>query len=143
MKREVGLWIDHTKAIIVIITGEKEETRHVHSNIGKYVYFSGGSVASPLYGTCNISEKGKQDREFMNFLDAYYEGIFSLIRYADSILIFGPGKAKGELERYIQHSLFNGQIVGIESMEKMTDRQIAAKVQQHYQGNRVILGDDR
>ena len=131
MKREVGLWIDHTKAIIVIITGGKEETRHVHSNIGKYVYFSGGSNASPLYGTCNISEKGKQDREFMNFPDAYYECVFSLICFADSVWIFGPGKAKGELERYIKHSLFHGQIVGIESMEKMTDRQIAAKVQQH------------
>jgi len=142
MKREVGLWIDHTKAIVVTIMGEKEETRHVHSNIEKFVYFSGGSHAGPLFGTCNISEKGKQDREFMNFLDAYYEGIFSLIRYADSIWIFGPGKAKGELERYIQHNIYNGHLAGIESMEKMTDRQIAAKVQQHYQGGQGILEVD-
>jgi len=136
MKREVGLWIDHTKAIIVTVEGEKDETRQIRSNIGKYVHFSGGSIARPLYGTCNISGKGKQDREFRSFLSAYYEGVTSLIRHADSIWIFGPGEAKGELEKHLQYDQLNAHIVGIESMEKMTDRQITAKVRQHYQDNR-------
>ncbi len=135
MKRDVGLWIDHSKAIIVTIVGEKDETRQVRSNIGKYVYFSGGSYASPLYGTCNIAGIGKQDRAFKNFLSTYYEGVLSLIRYADSVWIFGPGAAKGELEQHLQHSLPNGHIDGIESVGKMTDRQIAVKVREHYQGD--------
>ncbi len=133
MKRKVGLWIDHTRAIIVTIVGEKDETRYVNSNIGKYVHFSGGSYASPLYGICDISGKGKQDREFKNFFSGYYEGILSLIRYADSVWIFGPGAAKGELEQYLKDGLPNGRIVGIESMGKMTGRQVVAKVRQHYQ----------
>jgi hypothetical protein len=133
MKREVGVWIDHTKAIIVTIVGEKDETRRVRSNISKYVHFSGGSYISPHYGIRNNSDISKQDGEFINFLNAYYEGIFSLIRYADSIWIFGPGKAKSELDRYIHHSLFHGQILGIENTEMMTDHQIVAKVRQHYQ----------
>jgi len=135
MKKEVGLWIDHTKAVIVTVIGEKEETRRVNSNIGKYVHFSGGSYANPHYGTCNISGKGKQDREFTSFLSSYYEGIFSLIRYADSIWIFGPGEAKREFEQHLQNSLLNGHIVGVESMGRMTDRQIAAKVRQYYQSD--------
>lgn len=135
MKREVGLWIDHTKAVIVTIVGEKDETRCVNSNIGKYVHFSGGSHASPLYGICDISGKGKQDRAFKSFLSTYYEDVLSLIRYADSVWIFGPGAAKGELEQHLQHSLPNGRIVGIESIGKMTDRQIVAKVRQHYQSD--------
>jgi len=135
MKREVGLWIDHTKAVIVTVIGEKEETRRVHSNIGKFVHFSGGSFASPHYGTCNISGKGKLDREFENLLSSYYEGVLSLVRYADSIWIFGPGEAKGELEQHLQQSLMNAHIVGIESVGKMTDRQIAAKVRLLYQSD--------
>jgi hypothetical protein len=142
MKREVGLWIDHTKAVIVTIVGEKDEIRRVNSNIGKYIRFSGGSFASPLYGTCNISGKGKQDREFKTFLSSYYEGVLSLIRYADSVWIFGPGAAKGELEQHLEHGLPNGRIIGIESIGKMTDRQILAKVRQHYQ-NDMNRGGDR
>ncbi len=133
MKREVGLWIDHTKAIIVTVMGEKEETRHVKSDIGKYVYFSGGSYASPLYGICSITGKGKQDLAFQDFLSAYYEGVIAMIRHADSIWIVGPGEAKEELEKQLQHDQHNAHTVGIESMGKLTSRQIAAKVRQHYQ----------
>lgn len=134
MKREVGLWIDHTQAIIVTIEGEKDETRQVRSDIKKFVHFSGGSSTRPLYGTCNISGKDKQDLAFENFLGSYFDGVISLIRYADSIWIMGPGEAKGELEQHMHNSLLNGQIVGIEDMGKLTGRQITAKVRLHYQG---------
>jgi hypothetical protein len=135
MKREVGLWIDHSKAIIVTIMGEKDETRQVKSNLEKYVHFSGGSHANPLYGTCDIAGKGKQDRAFKNFLSTYYEGVLSLIRFADSVWIIGPGGAKGELEQHLQQGLPDGHIDGIENMGKMTDRQIAVKVREHYRGD--------
>jgi hypothetical protein len=135
MKREVGLWIDHTKAIIVTIMGEKDETRQVRSNIKKYVHFSGGSGSNPLYGTSNISGKGEQDREFQNFLSAYYDDVILLIRPADTIWLLGPGEAKGELEKHLQAKQPDAHIVGIESMGKMTDRQIAAKVRQLYQAD--------
>ena len=133
MKKEVGLWIDHTKAVIVTVTGKKEETRQVRSNIEKFVRFSGGSYASPLFGTCNIAGAGKQDRNFLSFLSTYYDGVVSQIRHADSIWIFGPGEAKGELEKRLQRDELKVNIVGIETVEKMTDRQIAVKVIRHYQ----------
>ncbi len=133
MKRDVGLWIDHTKAVIVTVSGEKEETRQVRSNIEKHVHFSGGSSANPLYGTCSLSGEGKLGPRFSSCLNTYYDGVVSLIRHADSIWIFGPGDAKGELEKHLQGDQLNTHIVGIEPAEKMTDRQIAAKVRQHYQ----------
>jgi len=44
------------------------------------------------------------------------------------ILIFGPGEAKGELAKRIENAGLSGRIAGIETVDKMTDRQIAAKV---------------
>ena len=49
-----------------------------------------------------------------------------------SILIFGPGEAKGELEERLEKNDLGGRIVGIEAADKMTDRQIAAKVRQRF-----------
>jgi hypothetical protein len=47
-------------------------------------------------------------------------------------LIFGPGEAKGELhKRLIDHKL-GGLIAGVETQDKMTDRQIAAKIRSHF-----------
>lgn len=133
MKREVGLWIDHTKAVIVTVLEEGEETRQVRSNIEKHVHFSGGSQANPLYGTSSIPGESEQDRKYGNFLSTYYDGVVSLIRHADSIWIFGPGDAKEELEKHLHRDQLDTHIIGIETVDKMTNRQIAAKVRQHYQ----------
>jgi hypothetical protein len=43
MKRNVGLWIDHRKAVIVIVTDEGEETELIESGMEKHVRFASGS----------------------------------------------------------------------------------------------------
>ena len=53
-------------------------------------------------------------------------------RDAEAILLFGPGEAKGELKKRIERDKLGGRIVGVETVDKMTDRQIAAKVRQHF-----------
>ena len=52
-------------------------------------------------------------------------------RDAESILIFGPGELKKRLER----NKLGGRVVGVETMDKMTDNQIAAKVRRYFQEN--------
>jgi hypothetical protein len=37
MRSELGVWIDHKKAVIAIIAGKKEEIRRVTSNMEKHV----------------------------------------------------------------------------------------------------------
>ena len=126
MKKVVGLWIDHRKAVIVMVSDEGEETKQLESGMEKHVRFSGGSR----------SEEGKaedqRDRQFTGHLNTYYDEVIAHIRDAESILLFGPGEAKGELEKRLANKGLNGRIVGIESVDKMTDRQIAAKVRQHF-----------
>jgi len=48
---------------------------------------------------------------------------------------FGPGEAKGELEKRLKKNALGKRIVGVETIDKMTDRQIAAKVRQYFQKN--------
>jgi hypothetical protein len=127
MKSAAGLWIDHRKAVIVMITDQGEETKRITSNMEKHVRFSGGT----------ISEEGgaenQRDREFTGHLTVYYDEVISCIRNVESILIFGPGEAKGELEKRLVDKGLGKHIVGIETVDKMTDRQIAAKVRQHFE----------
>jgi hypothetical protein len=56
--------------------------------------------------------------------------VISYIRDAESILIFGPGETKGAVQKQLASKGLSGRIVGIETVDKMTDRQIAAKVRQ-------------
>jgi hypothetical protein len=132
MKREIGLWIDHRKTVIVTVENEVEVTREIRSNMEKHVRFSTGTRPKAPLSSKGSTAEDMRDRQFGNHLGRYYEGIISLIRDADSIWIFGPGEAKVELENQLKHEELGGRIVGIETVDKMTDHQIAAKVRDHY-----------
>jgi len=125
MKSQVGLWIDHRKAVIVTVTDEGEETRLIDSNMEKHVRFASGSSEDG-------SAESTRDRQFAGHLDGYYDKVIACIRDAESILILGPGEAKGELKKRLENKELGGRIVGIETVDKMTDRQIAARVRQHF-----------
>ena len=64
---------------------------------------------------------------------AYYNEVIRGIGDSDAILIFGPGEAKGELKKAMEKSKdLRERIVGVESDDKMTQRQIAAKVRDYF-----------
>jgi hypothetical protein len=125
LKSKIGLWIDHRKAVIVIVTDEGEETKQITSGMEKRVRFSSGASEDG-------SSEDVRDRQFGNRLNSYYDTVIACLRGAESIQIFGPGEAKGELETRLEKEGLKGRIIEIETVDKMTDRQIAAKVRQHF-----------
>lgn len=126
MKRQMGLWIDHSETLMVFVGDEGEETRKIESGMEQHVRFSGGN--RPESGSAD----DKQDRQFAVHLDRYYDEVISHIGNAESILLFGPGEAKGELEKRLASKGLGARIVGVETVDKMTAPQIAAKVRQHF-----------
>ena len=124
MKSEVGVWIDHRKSVIVSLTDEGEETRLIESDMEKHVRYSGAAQED--------SAEDQRDTRFTGHLNKYYDQIISCIRDAESILIFGPGEAKVELEKRLENEALRDRVVGIETVDKMTDRQIAARVRKHF-----------
>ncbi len=127
MKKQIGLWIDHRKAVIVIVTENGEEIKEISSNMEKHVRSMGGTASE------DGSTEDVRDRQVGNHLNSYYDGVIAWIRDAESIQIFGPGEAKGELEKRLKDKGFRGHILANETMDKMTDRQIAAKVRERFQ----------
>ena len=132
MKRKVGLWIDHRNAIIVFLAGEEEEIQLVRSNVEKQIQRAAGSRSGGPFESQAVQSDGRQQRAFTKHLDTYYNEVVSCIRDAESILIFGPGESKGELKKHLEREGLGGRIVGIETTDKMTDPQIAAKVRQYF-----------
>ena len=126
MKKQTGLWIDHREAFIVFVEGEGEQTSRVTSGMEKHVRFSGGN--RPEDGSAD----DQQDRQFAAHLNKYYDEVIAQVGVAESILIFGPGEAKREFEKRLVSKGLGGRVVGVETVDKMTTPQIAAKVRQHF-----------
>ena len=115
------MWIDHRKAVVVIVSEKGEEVKEITSHIEKHVRYSNDTSEDG-------SSEDVRDRQFGNRLNSFYDAVFAVIRDGDSIQIFGSGEAKGELKKRLESGGFKGHILGIETVDKMTDRQIAAKV---------------
>ena len=126
MKRQAGLWIDHKETFVVFIGDDGEETRRIKSGVEKR-----GRVSDRSRSEEGLADD-QRDRQFTAHLNTYYDKVISYIRDAESILLFGPGEAKGELEKRLAHKKLGGRIVGVETVDKMTARQVAAKVRQHF-----------
>ena len=117
MKQEAGLWIDHKRAIVVTLTDGKEEVKKITSNVEKQDDSRG---------------EESRDNKFENQLNEYYDEVIAFIRDADSILVFGPGEAKGEFEKRMVHEGLKTPIT-VETVDKMTDGQISEKVREYFQ----------
>src|SRR3990172_875164 len=125
MDKRVGLWLDRTKAVIVSIANNVEGRRIITSDMEHYVLYS---TIVPGDG----SPENIRDRRFWNHLGKYYDKIIAHIRDAAEIQIFGPEVAKYELQKHLEDEGLAGYIVSMEDAEKMTDLQIATKVQKRF-----------
>jgi hypothetical protein len=134
MKTGVGLWIDHKKAIVVVFTEEGQKIRQILSQAEKKPWRSGEAPLKGFHASRQVPAEDSSQRIFTGLLNSYYDEVIADIRDADSILIFGPGEARNELKARLEKNNLAERIVGIEAADKMTDRQVAAKVRQYFSG---------
>lgn len=132
MGTKVGLWIDHRKAIVVGVTDKGEETRLIISKVERQLRRSGDSPLEGPHERQQVPADDSRQRKHTGQLNIYYDAVIACIRNAESILIFGPGEAKGELQKRLNKDNLDRRIVGVETVDRMTDHQVAAKVRQQF-----------
>jgi hypothetical protein len=142
MNQYVGIWIDQRKACVVSLNKsafefekvEKEAFTTIESGVEKHLRLSGGSrTRKTPYGPQDVAVDHKINDRRKHQLQVYYQNIIQHIQDAKKILIFGPGKAKAELEKEIRKSeAFAQKIAAVETTDKMTEKQIAAKVRKFF-----------
>ena len=141
MKKYVGIWLDHRQAYVVYISrnqpavGEDDEMiEGIESDVERRVRLSGGArTRKTPYGPQDIAVDGKQQARINHQLGQYFKKIRDRISDADQILIFGPGEAKFEFVKAIEKSdQMAKKIVKIEPAEKMTVKQVQARVRKFF-----------
>jgi hypothetical protein len=139
MGRDVGIWIDHRKAHIVAITGKDEEIGLIISKAEKQDRRSEESRHEGPFEPQRVPADDSRHRARTGHLNIYYDAIIACVKGAESILIFGPSEAKDELNKRLKRLDLGGCFVAVETVDKMTDQQIAAKVRNHFAGKHPAL----
>ncbi len=132
MATKAGVWIDHKQAILVLITDAGQEIKKVTSGIAQPARPAGSSRLKNKYTPNDFVAEDRLERKLVDERKKVYEEVLACIRGADSLLILGPGEAKGEFSKHIMAKKLRGLTVELETTDKMTDRQLAAKVNAHF-----------
>jgi hypothetical protein len=133
MMANIGLWIDHKKAILVIQSEEGENIEKIESGVGRRTSYRGASHSKSPYNSQYQQGDDQLDNKFTEQINKFYDKVIAHLRAAEAVLIFGPGEAKGELQKRITREKVKVQIAGIETADKMTEPQIANKVRHYFQ----------
>ena len=132
MSTNMGLWIDHRKAVVVALTDNGEEVELISSHVEKQLRRSGDSPLKGSYEPRQVPADDSRQRAFAGHLNTYYDTVIARIRTADALLIFGPGEAKDELNKRLVEQQLGDRIVAIETVDKLTANQIKAKVRHYF-----------
>ena len=124
MSQKVGVWIDHSRAVIASSSAGQVTTRTLKSDVAGHPHYSGQQDSG--------GEKKYEERHRAH-LDRYYDDVIAQMGGPDALLIVGPGEAKLELKaRLSRLKMFAALPVAVETADKLTDAQIVAKVKEHF-----------
>ncbi len=137
MTTNIGLWIDHRKAVIVKITSQGEETTTILSHADKQPGRFDGQRSTAPYDSNMVQPDDVTDRKFAQHLHRYYQEIEASVKGARAVFIFGPGEAKGELRKHLEAALPKGSPIHVETTDKLTDSLVAAKVRAYFQHQEI------
>ena len=119
--RRVAIWIDHREAILITFYGEiviSEE--ELFSEAGPHTH--GGGWA-----------QHRIEAHRHEILKHYYDEVIGHLGPVDEILILGPGQAKHELNRSIDHHKgLKGKVMAVRGTDRLTEKEIVAEAEQFF-----------
>jgi len=140
MKVNAGVWIDHRKALIVLMTAAGERTVLIVSRVEKHLQRSGDSPLRGRYEAQQVPADDRREKALTAELNIFYDAVIAVLRSAESYIILGPGEAKGELKKRLVTRKLGGRVTAIMVADKMSDRQITAKVREHFSAPWSVKG---
>lgn len=134
MKKQTGIWIDSSKAIIVTLEKGKEEITEIQSDLENRVYHDKEGDKGSFFGGQNVDSQKTFDERKKNQINSYLKNVLASVNESDELYIFGPAEVKIKLEQKInaEKSALSSKLKSVETADSMTSNQIVAKVKKFY-----------
>lgn len=132
MTDKAGVWIDHRRAVVVVLGADGEHCHEIPSKVEKHPERSGDRPMHGAYEARQVPADDSRQRALTGELHVYYDAVIAAVRACAPLLIFGPGEAKGELHARLIKMKLGAAVAAVETEDKMTHPQIIAKVRSYF-----------
>lgn len=128
MTTQAGIWMDHQKAITVILNNDQVDLAIIESNTKPPSKTSGGHRQVSPYSHQDVVAEDHRKRHFEEELSRYFGKILHRIRSSTDLVLLGPGQAKKEFKNYLHDQSPDIQLRECKSAERMTDAEFTRYV---------------
>ena len=155
MKKQVGVWIDTEKAVIISLDEVEHRTNVQRSlpgeRLGKSPKIPNKAckiISSPIqtklrlpgdtkefarFGNQHYSTEIKNMHKLKNVKHQYFKNILQGIKDVDELVLFGPSLIKKEFEAQMtKYPHIQSRLLSVESADVMTDKQLVRWVENYF-----------
>ena len=133
-KKQTGVWIDSSQAIIITLFDGKENITEIKSGIENKVYHDDEGHKGTFSGSRHGFNEQKFNERSKNQLNSFLNNVLSQVKESDELFIFGPAETKTKLQDIIYHQKLIDihKLKSVQTASKMPPNQILANVKDFY-----------
>lgn len=134
MKKQTGIWIDLSKAIIVTLEGENEKITEIESDVENRIYHVNEGNKGTFDGIHHSSSEKKFEERRKTEINHFLKDVLMQVYKSDELYIIGPSDTKLKLEQKIlqDRTINTNTIKLVETAGYMTPNQIVSKVKHFF-----------
>ena len=133
MKKQTGIWIDTSKAIVVDLSNGKADTTEIESAIENRVYHENEGNKGSFMGSSHVNNEKTFDERKKHQTNDFIDNVIKHIENSDELYIFGPAEIKLKLKQRVESEKnLASKLISVETADSMTLNQIVAKVKDFY-----------
>ncbi|EAR01738.1 hypothetical protein [Maribacter sp. HTCC2170] len=132
--KNIGIWLDKEKALIVTIKESFEELETVNSDIEVFRPSGGSGTKSAKWGPQDVVQDSKFLEREKHQYKSYFKNLIGKIKKGDSIALFGPAESatKFKKELDINYPLLAAKIKTVKKVDSMTNNQVKKMVREFF-----------
>ncbi|WP_100609875.1 hypothetical protein [Confluentibacter lentus] len=129
--KNIGVWLDKKKALIVTIENDMETVKTIHSDLDNYNIKSNRHVGGAKEIVKDMKYLEREKHQFKT----YFKDITQEIKNADALVIFGPAETYEKFTKELEenYKTISEKIKGIRKADSMTDNQVVAWVRDFFE----------
>ena len=127
--KKVGIWIDHRTAVVVTIEDGEESIKTIEGEADRQPKAAGRTGNPTKWGPQAPINEHRIEENYRHQVVLFYKEVIKSIGKADQLLVMGPAQAKREFAEELKKVADLRQVpLKVETVDKMTNPQVAAKV---------------
>lgn len=131
--RNVGVWMDKEKALIIELKGTDAEMTTLESEVEDYRAV-GGARSKTKWGPQDVVQDSKYTEREKHQMKRYFENLAKSLGEVEKLVVFGPADTGKKFNAYLKDHKKDlaEKVQGVETADSMTDNQVKALVKDFY-----------